>query len=77
MMSVGTSIFLRSSVKSVLENALMQSSTALKPGLHPLQPERLPQALRHRSAQPVGPVQLEYSAQFHGPDPGQVLACHS
>src|SRR5262245_33957770 len=35
MMSVGTSIFLRSSVQSVSENALMQSITALKPACIP------------------------------------------
>ena len=39
-----TSNFLRSSVKSVSENALMQSKTALVAGLHPLEPERVASA---------------------------------
>ena len=44
MIRVGTSNFFRSSVKSVSENALMQSRT-LEAGHHSLKPERVPTRL--------------------------------
>jgi len=49
-------------VKSVSENALMHSYAALCPGCIPLQPERVPRALRDLGAWPVGAA--EWSAEI-------------
>ena len=56
-MRVGTSIFFRSSVVSVSENASIQSYALLMPTRHRLQPELIPLALRHRRARAVRAVE--------------------
>ena len=46
-------------MKSVSENALMQSMTRFEARLHALQPERIAHALRHLRAGPVGAVERD------------------
>jgi hypothetical protein len=77
---VGTLILLRSSVKSVSENALMQKYAAGEASHHPLQPERLANPFRSFGSRAV--VTVERHAEILpelravGENPGPYLVEH-